>query len=184
MKVSACGFCVVIVLALVSMATGQAEEKKIVQATTILLLDADTKGISKGINQIEFLEEKKPGKVRLANAVVEPPPMGWDDHFKRVLGGMEITDPQREWVRKSVKITLGDDTVVETQLLSLRDTGGTTIKLKRLKFDRDKGKADAPTIPYDITDRPKLTSDKGKRTWYVFMVVYEETLVIPKRKKP
>jgi hypothetical protein len=98
--------------------------------------------------------------------------------LKRLLsfeGGTEITDPKREWVVKSVKMTLADDKVVECQVLSLRDTGKTTIKLD--------GPPESVKL-IDINELGKLTSDKGKRTWYVYMAEYWETVVIPKREKP
>jgi hypothetical protein len=180
MKLLANVYVVVAALAfMVVTATGREEEKKTenVKALTILLFDADTKGITTGIKQIEIPEEKVVKKVRLVDAVGKPPQLEWPQ-LKRLLsleGGTEITDPKREWVVKSVKMTLADDKVVECQVLSLRDTGKTTIKLD--------GPPESVKL-IDINELGKLTSDKGKRTWYVYMAEYWETVVIPKREKP
>ena len=150
------------------------------------MLDADTKGLAKGIKQIEIPEEKVVKKVRLVDAVGKPTQVEWPQ-LKRQLGGTEITDPKREWVVKSVKMTLADDKVVECQVLSLRDTGKTTIKLERA------GGGLEPASLIDVNGLGKVTSsriyqekpaysDKGKWTWYVYMAEYDE--IIPKRKKP
>lgn len=175
-------------------AAGQVEKRETVKALTILLIDADTRGISKGINQIEFQEDKDAKKVHLADAVATPPPNGWDDSFKRVLGDLEITDPKREWVMTTAKITIGDDQVVEGRVLSLRDTGKTTIKLRRsLKTKTTKTTKAATTTSFIVTGLPTLKSsrlfrekpafsDKGDWTFYVYMAEYDE--IAPKRKKP
>ena len=133
-------------------------------------------------------------KVHLADAVATPPPNGWDDSFKRVLGDLELTDPKREWVMTTAKITMGDDTIVEGRVLSLRNTGKATIKLQRsLNAKKTKTTTKTKTTPFILTGLPKLTStriyrekpafsDKGDWTFYIYMAEYDE--IAPKRKKP
>jgi hypothetical protein len=174
-------------------AAGQ-EKPETRKALTILLLDADIRGISKGINQIEFQEDKDAKKVHLADAVASPPPQGSDDSFKRVLGDLEMTDPKREWVMTTAKLTMGDGELVEGRVLSLRDMGKTTIKLQRsLKTKTPKTTKATKAASFTVTGLPTLKSsrlfrekpafsDKGDWTFYVHMAEYDE--LVPKRNKP
>ena len=174
-------------LAIVVTAAGQDEKKEIEtrKALTILLFDADTKGISAGIKQIEIPQESVAKRIRLADAVAKPPPAGWK-HLKRLLGDAEIDDSKREWVLKSVKMTLANDKVMECKVLSLRDTGKMTVKLQQA----GEGLKAASSI--DVKGLGKLTSnriyqekssysDTGDWTFYVYMAEYDE--IVPKRKK-
>jgi hypothetical protein len=108
---SVCG--VIVALAIVGTATGQEGEKRTIKRLAWFLIDAKTKGISEqtetkgtGIKQIEIAE----GTV--AKKVLPDAKDTNGDGISEYLG-----DLGREWVVKSVKMTLADDTVVEVQIL-------------------------------------------------------------------
>jgi hypothetical protein len=185
MKLLTSLYAVAAALAVIGTAAGQ--EKKAVEARkalTILLLDADTKGISAGIKRIEIPHATIATRIRLADAAANPPAAGWKP-LERLLAGTEISDPKREWVLKSVRMTLPDDKVVECKLLSLQDTGKTIIKLHAAGDGRESlidvkglGKLTSSRI---YQDKPAY-SDKGDWTFYVYVAEYDE--IIPTRKKP
>jgi uncharacterized protein (TIGR03067 family) len=140
---SVCG--VIVALAVVGTATGQEGEKRTIKRLAWFLIDAKTKGVSEqtetkgtGIKQIEISEGIVAKKVLLEAKDTN------GDQISEYLG-----DLGREWVVKSVKLTLADDTVVEAQILLAKETGKAT--LQNVK------KAG-----------PRVVSDKGTRTWNAF----------------
>ena len=141
---SVCG--VVAALAVVGMAAGQEDEKRTIKQLTMFLIDAKTKGISEqtetkgtGIKQIEIQEGTVAEKVLLD---------------AKYTTGEVVDGANRKWVVKSVKTILVDDTVVEGQILLLKEIGKAT-----LQNVRNAGAS--------------FVSDKGARTWYVFYAEYD-----------
>jgi len=119
----------------------QEVEKKTIKRLALFLIDAKTKGIAEqtettgtGIKQIEIPE----GTVA-----------------KKVLPDMNYTPSgKKEWVAKSVKMTLADDTLTEGQILLAKEIGSVTLQNVR-------------------NGGPRVVSDKGTRTWYVFLAEYD-----------
>jgi uncharacterized protein (TIGR03067 family) len=144
---SVCG--VFVALALVGMATGREGETRTIKRLVIFLIDAKTKGVSEqtettvtGIKKI--VPEGTMTKKVLLDA---KDTIGKELDVKSIIGS-------EEWVVKSVKMTLADDTVVEVQILLAKETGNAT-----LQNVRNAG--------------PRIISDKGTRTWYVFYAEYD-----------
>ena len=137
---SVCG--VLAVLTIVCMATGQEGEKRTIKQRTMFLIDAKTKGIVKGtgIKQIEILEGTVAKKVLLD---------------AKDTSGKELNFFNREFVVKSVKMTLADNTVVEGQILLTKETGKAILRNMKM---RDSG---------------EFVSDKGTRTWNTFLAEYD-----------
>ena len=135
---SVCG--VVAALTIVCMATGQEGEKRTIKQMTRFMIDAKTKGIVKGtgIKQIEILEGTVAKKALLD---------------AKDTSGKEMNDFNREFVVKSVKMTLADDTVVEGQILLTKETGKATL--------------------LNMRGSGELVSDKGTRTWNTFLAEYD-----------
>lgn len=146
MKLLASVCSVVAALSIVGTATGQEGEKRTIKRMTVFLIDAKTKGISEqtetkgtGIKQIEIQEGTIAKKVLLD---------------AKYTTGEVVDGANREWVVKSVKTTLVDDTVVEGQVLLMKETGKAT-----LQNVRNAGAS--------------FVSDHGIRSWYVFSAEYD-----------
>ena len=144
---SVCG--VIVALAIVGTATGQEREKRTIKRLAWFLIDSKTKGISEqtetkgtGIKQIEIAEET------VAKKVLPDAKDTNGDGISEYLG-----DLAREWVVKSVKMTLADDTVVEVQILLAKETGKATLQNVKI-------------------GGPRIVSDKGTRTWSAFCAEY------------
>jgi len=135
---SVCG--VIVALAIVGTTTGQEGDKRTIKQMTRFMIDAKTKGIVKGtgIKQIEILEGAVAKKVLLD---------------VKDTSGKEMNGFNREFVVKSVKMILADDTVVEGQILLTEETGKATLLNMRGSGD--------------------LVSDKGTRTWMAFLAEYD-----------
>jgi hypothetical protein len=121
MKLLASVCVVVAALTIVGTATGQEEQRRTIKQLTMFLIDAKTKGISEqtetkgtGIKQIEIQEGTIAKKVLLD---------------AKYTTGEVLDGANREWVVKSVKTTLVDDTVVEGQVLLMKETGKATLSV-------------------------------------------------------
>jgi hypothetical protein len=141
---SVCG--VVAALTIVGTAVGQDGEKRTIKHLMLFLIDATTKGISEqtetkgtGIKQIE-IQEGAIAKKTLLDA--------------KYTTGEIVDGANREWVVKSVKTTLVDNTVVEGQVLLMKEIGKAT-----LQNVRNAGAS--------------FVSHQGARTWYVFYAEYD-----------
>ena len=141
---SVCG--VVAALTIVGTAAGQEEQRRTIKQLTMLLIDAKTKGISEqtetrgtGIKQIEIQEGTTAKKVLLD---------------AKYTNGEVVDGANREWLVKSVKTKLVDNTVVEGQVLLMKEIGKST-----LQNVRNAGAS--------------FVSDQGTRTWYVFYAEYD-----------
>lgn len=136
---SVCG--VVAALSVVGMAAGQEkEEKRTIHDMTVVLIDTRTRGFSGGtkIKEIEIPKETV---------------------AKKTLAGVkdkqgEIKEANREWPVKVVKMKLPDDSVVEVQVLILKETGKRTL-------------TNVKNLPLEIM------SDAGKGTWYGYYAEYD-----------
>ena len=140
---SVCG--VIVALSIVGTAAGQEGEKRTIKRLAWFLIDAKTKGLSEqtetkgtGIKQIEIAEGTVAKK-----ALPEAKDTN-GNQISEYLGYLP-----RDWVVKSVKLTLADDTVVEAEILLGKETGKAT--LQNVK------KAG-----------PRVVSDNGTRTWNAF----------------
>jgi len=141
MKLLASMFGVVAALAIVGTATGQEkEEKRTIHEMTVVLIETKTKGFSGGI-VIKKIEIPKETVAKKALAGVKDKQ------------GVEIKEANREWLVRSVKMTLADDSVVEGQVLILKETRKTTLT--------------------NLKNIPQVMTDEGKETWYGYYAEYD-----------
>ena len=146
MKLPASGCGVVVALAVVGMAAGQDDEKRTIKQLTRFLIDAKTKGVSEQTeNKGTGIKQIEVQKGTVAEKVLLD---------AKYTTGEVVDGANRMWVVTSVTTILVDGTVVEGQILLSKEIGKATLQNVR-------------------NGGASFVSDKGARTWYVFLAEYD-----------